>query len=261
VTTVPRVVRYLALGDSYTAGQGLPPFDTSTGACHRSLAAFPALVRVGDTTETTSRACSGATTADVLEREQHPGVGVQIDAVTPATDLVSVTIGGNDLGFATVMNDCVFGRLPCSRLDGRVEQALAGLGPRLEQVYSDVRRRAPGARLVVVGYPHLVADPDRVDVESCPSLAGPFAGGARITGEEVRWLREKADRLATVVRSAATATGAIYADAAAAFAGHEACTAQPWMAGVTAPHVALSFHPNAAGQGELARLVSARARE
>jgi lysophospholipase L1-like esterase len=246
-TAVPTVVRYLALGDSYTAGEGLPPFDTSTGGCHRSLSAFPALVRVGDVMETTSRACSGATTADVLEREQHPGVGLQIDAVTPDVELVTITIGGNDLGFATVMSDCVFGRLPCSRLDGRVERALDGLAPRLERLYRDVRRRAPPARLVVVGYPHLVADPDRVDVDSCPSLVGPFSGGARITADEVRWLREKGEELGEVVQ------------AAAAFAGHEACTAEPWMAGVTVAQVALSFHPNAAGHARMARLVSDRA--
>jgi len=219
-TAVPEVVRYLALGDSYTAGQGLPPFDTSTAGCHRSLAAFPALVRVGDVTETASRACSGATTADVLEREQHPGVGLQIDAVTPETELVTITIGGNDLGFATVMNDCVFGRLPCSRLDGRVERALDGLGPRLERVYRDVRWRAPDARVVVVGYPHLIADPDGVDVDSCPSVVGPFSGGARITADEVRWLREKGDELGEAVRVAATGAGASYVDTAAAFAGH-----------------------------------------
>lgn len=258
-TTVPTVVRYLALGDSYTAGQGLPPFDTSTAGCHRSQVAFPALVQAGDTTDTTSRACSGATTADVLEREQHPGVGRQIDAVTAGTDLVTVTIGGNDLGFATVMSDCVFGRLPCSRLDGRVEQALTALEPRLVRLYGDVRRRAPDARLLVVGYPQLIADPDGVDVDSCPSLVAPLSGGLRVDAGEVGWLRAKGDRLAGVVRAAASAAGATYVDSAAAFAGHEACSADPWMAGVAVAQVALSFHPNAVGHAQLARLVSARA--
>jgi len=218
--------------------------------------AFPRLVRAGTTTLATSRACSGATTADVVEQEQHPGVGLQIDGVTPDTELVTVTIGGNDLGFATVMSDCLFGRVPCSRLDDRVERALARLGPRLERVYGDVRRRAPDARLVVVGYPQLIADPDRFDVESCPSLVGPFSGGLRIDAGEVVWLRQKGDRLAGVVRAAAAAVGAAYVDSAAAFAGHEACTAEPWLAGVAVPQVALSFHPNEAGHAELARLVS-----
>ena len=253
------MVRYLALGDSYTAGEGLPPFDTSTPGCHRSEVAFPRLVRVGTATDATSRACSGATTAEVLEREQHPGVGPQIDAVTPGTDLVTVTVGGNDLGFATVMSDCVFGRLPCSRLDAQVERALARLGPRLERLYGDVRRRAPDARLVVVGYPQLIADPDGHDVGSCPGLVGPLSGGLRIDAGEVRWLREKGDRLATVVRAAASSAGAAYVDSAAAFAGHEACTPDPWMSAVAVPEVALSFHPNAAGHAELARLVSREA--
>ncbi|MDP8936895.1 MAG: SGNH/GDSL hydrolase family protein [Actinomycetota bacterium] len=254
-TTVARVVRYLALGDSYTAGEGLPPFDTSTPGCHRSEVAFPRLVRVGPTADVTSRACSGATTADVLEREQHPGVGLQIDAVARGTDLVTVTVGGNDLGFATVMTDCVYARLPCSRLDAQVERALDRLGPRLDLLYGEVRRRAPDARLVVVGYPQLIADPAGHDVDSCPGLVGPFSGGLRIDAGEVRWLREKGDRLATVVRAAASAAGATYVDSAAAFAGHEACTPEPWMSAVAVPQVALSFHPNAAGHAELARLV------
>ena len=257
-TTVLRVVRYLALGDSYTAGEGLPPFDMSTPACHRSEMAFPRLVRVG-TTVATSRACSGATTAHVLEREQHPGVGRQVDGVSADTDLVSITVGGNDLGFATVMSECVFGRLPCSRLDDRVEAVLGGLGTRLEAVYRDVTARAPGARLVVVGYPQLIADPDRVEVDACATLVGPFSGGLRIDAGEVRWLREKGDRLAAVVRAAATAVGGAYVDSAAAFAGHEACSPDPWVEGVAVPQVALSFHPNATGHAELARLVSRQA--
>ncbi len=258
-TTVPRLVRYLALGDSYSAGEGLPPFDTSTPGCHRSEVAFPRLVQAGTSTIVTSRACSGATTADVVDAEQHPGVGLQLDAVAPGTDLVSITIGGNDLGFGPVMSDCVFGRQPCSRLDDRVERAMSALPARLARIYRDIRARAPGARLVVVGYPHLVADPDRFDVDSCPALVGPFSGGLRIDPGEVRWLRAKADRLGAVVRRAAEEAGAGYVDVATAFAGHEACTPEPWVEGVAVPQVALSFHPNAAGHVELARLVSRQA--
>lgn len=264
-TTAARVVRYLALGDSYTAGQGLAPFDTATPGCHRSEVAFPRLVKAGTSTVVTSRACTGATTDNVVEIEQHPGVGLQIAGVTPEVDLVSITIGGNDLGFGAVMSECVYSSLPCSRLDDRVERALSGLGPRLERIYRDVRTRAPGARLVVVGYPQLIADPDRVgggiDIGSCPTLVGPFSGGLRVDGDEVRWLRAKGDRLAGVIRAATTAVGAAYVDSAAAFAGHEACAPEPWVAGVAVPQVALSFHPNAAGHAELARLVSRQAGE
>ena len=121
-----------------------------------------------------------------------------------------------------------------------------------------MRARAPSARLVVVGYPQLVGDPDGaggIDVESCPSLVAPLGGGLRVDGNEVRWLREKGDRLAGVIRAAATAAGAVYVDSAAAFAGHEACTPEPWVAGIVVPQVALSFHPNAAGHEAMARLL------
>ena len=98
----------------------------------------------------------------------------------------------------------------------------------------------------MVGYPHLVAVPD-------PSR-GPVCAG--LTLDEARWVREKGEDLARVVRTTAEAAGARYLDAASRFAGHEACTADPWMAGVTLP-VEGSFHPNAAGHQQLASLVEA----
>jgi hypothetical protein len=76
-----------------------------------------------------------------------------------------------------------------------------------------------------------------------------------MTLDENRWVREGGDALNAVVRSAALTVGAVYVDAAKSFAGHEACAPQPWMEGVKLSDVPASFHPNAAGQDQLARLV------
>jgi lysophospholipase L1-like esterase len=102
--------------------------------------------------------------------------------------------------------------------------------------------------VIVVGYPQLVVDPGEATTGSC----------AGMTLDENRWVRQQGDALNAVIRTAAVATGAVFVDAAGPFSGHEACTAQPWMEGVNLTDVASSFHPNAAGQEQLARLVMAQ---
>jgi lysophospholipase L1-like esterase len=151
------------------------------------------------------------------------------------------------LGFADVMADCVINDQPCTRLDAQVDAALAALAPRLAEIDTQIRQRAPHATLIVVGYPQLVIDPAK---SSFPTCAG-------ITPDESRWVRQKGDQLNAAIRQAAQATGARYVDAATPFAGHEACSAQPWMVGVDLTNIVASFHPNALGQQELAKLVEA----
>jgi lysophospholipase L1-like esterase len=241
-TTTPAPRHYVSLGDSYSAGEGLPD---PVQPCGRTPGAYPSLVAERAGLVPSLHACNGATTADVLDDEQDPGAGRQIDAVAADTDVVTITIGGNDIGFRRVMTDCVLASLPCTRLADQVTAALAGLGPRLLDVYREVRRRAPHARLLVIGYPQLVVDPAAATTGSC----------AGMTLDEVRWVRDEGDALDAVIKAAAATAGASYIDTAGPFSGHEACTAQPWMEGVNLSDVVASFHPNPAGQEELARLV------
>jgi lysophospholipase L1-like esterase len=238
----PPPLRYVSLGDSYSAGGGLAG---ATGPCGRAPGAYPSLVADRERLLASFHACNGATTADVLEEVQVTGAGRQIDEVRADADAVSISIGGNDIGFRRVMTDCVANSEPCTRLDDQVAADLAALRPRLVAVYRAIRQRAPDARLLVVGYPHLVVDP----------AAAPPEGCAGMTAEENRWVRPGGDALNSVIREAALAVGAGYVDAAAAFAGHEACAPEPWMEGVTFSVLA-SFHPNPAGHEQLARLLA-----
>lgn len=243
----PRI--YAALGDSYAAGEGLPPFEAGSGQCHRSPSAYPRLVAAQEGSALDFAACTGATVDMVV------GPGGQVASVDPASDLVTITVGGNDVGFATVVGDCLVDPDPCSHLDAQVEAALARLGPALEAAYRQVEARAPGARLLVVGYPQVVADPAKVAYDNCAAVNTPLPG-RRIDADDARWLRAKGDRLSDVVKGAAKAAGAVYVDVAGAFAGHEACTADPWLTGVVLTDLLASFHPTVAGQAELARLVT-----
>lgn len=243
-TTTRPPLHYVSLGDSYSAGGGLPG---GVRPCGRTPAAYPALVAQRAGLIGSEHACNGATTADVLEREQVPGAGRQIDAVPTDADVVTISIGGNDIGFADVMTDCVLNPQPCTRLDAQVSRDLAALPPRLDTIYREIHRRAPKAALLVVGYPQLVVDPG-------PSSTTPCAG---LTPDEALWVRQKGDELARVIRTAAESAGARYVDASTAFAGHEACAPEPWMEGVSFVNIAGSFHPNAAGQERFAQLVQA----
>jgi len=241
----PRI--YAAVGDSYAAGEGLPPFEADSGRCHRSPSAYPRVVAAQEDSTLGFTACTGATVADL---------NGQLQSVGPATDLITITVGGNDAGFATVVGDCLIATEPCSRLDAQVETALTQLAPALEAAYGRVKARAPKARLLVVGYPQVVADPSKVDIDGCPAVATPLPG-RRITADDARWLRQKGDRLTEMIRTAAKAAGGSYVDVAGDFAGHEACSTEPWLTGVVLVDLKASFHPTVAGQAELARLVTA----
>ncbi len=240
----PGLLRYISLGDSFPAGVGLPD---SCGPCGRSPSAYPNLLARSTPLLPSLHACSGATTEDVLERARQPGEGRQVDWLAPDTDVVTITIGGNDVGFARVVGACLSGGEPCSRLDREVDARIAALRVRLDAVNEEIRRRLPSARLLVVGYPQLVADPDEAKLQGCGDLGA----------EEARWLREEGEALDAAMRQSAEAAGARYVDAAGAFAGHEACSTDPWITGVVAGDIGASFHPNRAGHEALAGLVRA----
>jgi len=240
----PPARTYVSLGDSYSAGGGLPG---ASPPCGRGPAAYPSLLAQQAGLVASLHACNGATTSDVLDRAQFPGEGPQVGAVTADADVVTISIGGNDIGFGPRIRSCVLDAQPCTRQEAEVNADLAALGPKLSAVYGEVRQRAPDATLVVVGYPQLVADPDQARYESCAGL----------TPDEARWVRDKGAALARIVRTSAEAAGARFVDAVSRFAGHEACTADPWMTGITLTTLEGSFHPNAAGHQQLAAMVQA----
>jgi lysophospholipase L1-like esterase len=109
-------VRYVALGDSYSGGLGAGDYLAASGSCDRSADAYPALwAGANQPASYLSVACAGATTGTVLSS--------QIQALSPATTLVSITIGGNDVGFSAVMETCVLRSTGCSTRSVSVRRA------------------------------------------------------------------------------------------------------------------------------------------
>ena len=247
--------RYVALGDSFTSGPLVPTTDLADG-CLRSDGNYPSLLATSLDLDLTDVSCSGATTADLARRQRtvrDASVPPQLRALDRRTDLVTVGIGGNDLGlFSTLVQNCLNlrrldpGGSPCA--DSAVgRQLLAStptIGDHVERALARVQRRAPDARVVLVGYPR-IAPPDG----ACPRLL-PFATGDVAFGDRV--LRALDDELA----DAADAAGVDYLDLYDASEGHDVCSPDPWVNGrTTEAGVALAFHPLATGmQGVAAEL-------
>ncbi len=219
---------YVALGDSYSSGVGTRAYLSDGTSCQRSVYAYPSLLAVARGYSLTFRACSGATTADVSR--------TQIDALSASTGLVTLTVGGNDAGFASVLTTCA---LPSwlSSCNGAVDTAQAfiatTLPARLGSLYASIRAKAPNAAVVVAGYPRVFNGQD------CNALT--FFSPA----EEAR-LNQTADQLDAVVARAAGAAGFRYASPTAAFIGHAVCGSPEWLNGLSNP-VTDSYHPNRLG--------------
>jgi lysophospholipase L1-like esterase len=228
---VTEAVDYVALGDSYSSGVGTGVYDAASGACQRSPVSYPPLwVAEHHPASFEFVACSGATTADVRAN--------QISALQPTTDLVTITIGGNDAGFGPVLQTCTVAesdRTCLAAVDAAEAFERTVLRDRLARTYAAIRAAAPHAHVVVLGYPRLF--------ELTPSCADPLAPNLTRRSK----LNEGADVLNSVIRSASQQHAFSFTDVRDRFAGHGVCSTNPWING---PSVAASvgpYHPNQTG--------------
>jgi hypothetical protein len=230
---------YVALGDSFASGVGTRSYDDASGACLRSAKAYPVVVaeRLGLTLR--HKACSGA---DVAHVRDH-----QLGALSATTSRVTLQVGGNDAGFSDVIVTCAqpSWSSDCNAAVDRAQRFIAGtLGERLDGLYALVSRRAPGARVVVVGYPRLFAG------EDCNA-------GTWFSPKEMERLNTTADQLNARIRERAVAAGFGFVNPTKAYLGHAVCADVEWVNGLSKP-VRESYHPNVRGQRGYSRLVDDR---
>ena len=214
---------YVALGDSYASGFGVPPYAEGTdvtggNTCRRSAGSYAHIVseRTGRTLE--MGACSGARTHNFYEANESWGEAAQLDRLGPDTGLVTFSIGGNDAGFARILGDCIGGgdrgflsAVGCSSdaevtgaVDGAID-ALAGKTTRdgvysYESIMTDIGTRSPNAAVVAVGYPRLFPEQGG----SGGLLLGRCHG---VTKVDQRWINAKTDELNTAFKAAALRHG------------------------------------------------------
>jgi lysophospholipase L1-like esterase len=258
----PAAGTYVALGDSYTSAPLTLNELGSPAGCLRSDRSYPALVAGAlHPAGFVDVSCYGAHTAD-MAAAQHTLTGSnrpQLSALSRRDSLVTIQIGGNDVGFGTVLATCAALSLtdpwgaPCrahytSGGTDRLGRAIAALGPRIAALLAGARHRAPRARLLLLGYPDLLP----VRGSGCwPEV--PLARG------DVAYLRGEEMRMNGMLAARAARAGDTYVNTFAASVGHDAC--QPagvkWVEGLVPSSVALPFHPNAAGERAMSREVLA----
>ncbi|MFG6415048.1 SGNH/GDSL hydrolase family protein [Roseateles sp. DC23W] len=238
---------YVAMGSSFAAGPGLLPYapDAPPG-CARSLANYAQQLATLRGLRVNDVSCSAATTRALLEPWNE--MPAQIDALGTDTRLVTVTVGGNDVGYiggllaASCGKLAAQGRVSASRCRAAAEPTeadFAALARSLRELAAAVRVRAPKATLVFVDY--LTVLPPAGLCEAAP-LPEPAADLARRT----------AARLLAVTSAAAREAGALLLPASRLSAEHHACASEPWMWGYPAPAGGAPYHPNAAAMAGLA---------
>ncbi|PVZ10215.1 SGNH/GDSL hydrolase family protein [Actinomycetospora cinnamomea] len=249
---------YVALGDSYTSSPLTGPAAGPPPGCQRSANNYPHLVAQRTGAQLTDVSCSGARTRDfaapqAVQGGQNPP---QYDALGAATQLVTIGIGGNDIGFGEIVRSCVspspFGT-PCrdrytaggtDRLAARIDE----LSGRLDDVLGEVRDRAPGARVLIVGYPSVLP----AEGPGCYPVV-PYTAG------DVEYLRGVLADLNDTIAQAAADGDATYVDAFTPTVGHDVCTlpGTRWVEGLVPTAPAAPLHPNALGAAALSRAVLA----
>lgn len=281
----PQGDAYVALGDSYSSGEGNPKFEPSTdkpGAneCHRSAEPNGAYARIVEKALGNPSfafvACSGSTIGNIWSgKGSRPPQGqskdpepLQIGALSGATRVVTLTIGGNDVGFADVIKTCIeqtvqvwhsnrctaAGLSPAPPILQNLQSNIQKLKYNLEQTYYEIHRAARSAQIYVLGYPNIF--PLTVpDGNGC-------LGDTGLEHSSIEWLIKRQAELNKVVEEAATNQHVQWVNpntGAHSFLGHDICSSSSWFIrpdNRSFEHY--SFHPTKTGQENLAATLVAK---
>jgi hypothetical protein len=248
--------KYVAMGSSFAAGPSIP--DSVPGqSCGRSTRNYAHLVAAELGVDLTEASCSGATSDNIAVAPQLPNP-LQINAVTPDTRLVTITVGGNDVNYAVSLSVC--------GLDGAMGKSCSasGLGApdvnmssvnslvdqiegKLSTMLKAVQKAAPNARVFLVAYPMVLPD----TAVPCPPDVPMQAG-------DMTFLNQVGSKLQAAFSAAAKEAGVHFVDVYGPSHGHDACApeAQRWVVGQATPG-ATAYHPTALGMRAQADLIIA----
>jgi len=226
--------RYVSMGSSYAAGLGIAPYQEGAPArCTRSTRNYAQQLAAKRGLTLVDVGCSGAKTSAILQPWGE--LPAQIDAVTADTALVTVTIGGNDIGLVGGLYGASCrqrGEANCAPATTASEADYDALKTSMTGMVAAIRARAPKARIVLVEYPAILPP-----TGSCAATP--------LSDADADSARTKAARLSAITREAAASGGATVITTAEFSRGHDACAATPWMNGYPAPGAA-PYHPNLA---------------
>ncbi len=265
--TAPSYKEYVALGDSYTSSTGFSMLPDQTFVplgCAQSVSDYPhqvaALLKVPTFRDAS---CGGATTSNFAgpQSTQAGTNSPQFDRITPTTDLITIGIGGNDIGLVGLAQECLQSTVAsCKSAHVKngvddVSAKIAATQPKIEAAVAGARARAAKkARIILVNY--LEAMPD--NEQGCY----PFVP---VKPDDAAWFTQKYKEMNAMLARAAAATKAEVADTYTPTIGHNACTLPNVRYVETftvislnpAVNIAAPLHPNQAGANAQSQLVFA----
>jgi lysophospholipase L1-like esterase len=249
---------YVALGDSYAAGP-LIPLQIPPFGCLKSNNNYAHLAARDLGLTLTDPSCSGAETEDM---ENPQGVDPdgpnppQFDSLKASTNIVTVQIGGNDIGFSSIAEDCTSTSpegTPCQDtyvVNGRdeISERIQATAPLVAAVLQGIHARSPQARVLLVNYAAILPD------------SGPGCWPQMpITEGDVPYVRAKEKELNAMLAQQAAANAAELIDWYTASIGRDAC--QPpvirWVEPVVPVNAAAPIHPNLGGMMGASALLTA----
>jgi lysophospholipase L1-like esterase len=251
---------YVALGDSYTAGPVIPLQDTQTPGCLRSDHNYPSLIAPAlSATYFRDASCSGATTQDMTQPQDvtpPPANAPQFDRLARDSKLVTLGIGGNDIGFVEIIENCgtpLPVGTPCQdhyvvNGDDTLQDRIDATAPKVAAVLQGIHARSPQAKVYVVGYPSILPE------------TGPGCWPQMpLAPDDMPYLRHVEHALNAMLASTATANGAHYVDTFTPSLGHDACqlVTVRWIEPLAPNLPAAPVHPNARGEQGMATAVLA----
>lgn len=255
-TAAPRYQNYVSLGDSFVSGPFIPLQRLDPLSCFKSTQNYPSvLTRRLKIEKFTDISCGGAQTKDMFAAQSgFPGQSVaQLSALTASTDLVTVSIGGNDIGFSDIITTCASKSItnphgaPCKAAFGdELAQRIAATAPKIANVLAGIKQRAPKAKIVVVGYLRVMPPS-----QGCWPVV-PVAKG------DVPFLDGVQQQLNGMLGTQAQLAGAAFVNPYDISLGRDVC-ALPWkkyVEGIIPTSPAFPVHPNAAGMAAVGNQVA-----
>ncbi len=248
---------YTALGDSYASGPLIPNQSLSPLGCLRSDHNYAHLTAAAKGLTLTDVSCSGATTADMTEAQNvEPGPNPpQFNGLSAGTNDVSVTIGGNDIGFTEIIENCITYNpfsSPCkNQYDSgghdQLAERIANAAPKVAAVLQGIHARSPNARVFVVNYPDIL-----------PTGSGCWPT-MPLSYTDVPYLHATEERLNSMLATEASLYGATVVNWYGASVGHDACKSSStrWVEPLIPGELAYPVHPNKAGMAGGAAVLEA----
>jgi hypothetical protein len=249
---------WVGLGDSFAAGPLIPNQSLSPLGCLRSSNNYAHQAAGSLSYTLTDVSCSGAETEDMFNA-QSTDAGTnppQLDALDSGTDVVTLQIGGNDIGFSEIITSCItynpFDGCKSDYVVGGVDeisQRIAATAPLVDDVLDAIAVESPSAEVYVVNYAAIL--PHTGSLGCWPQVP--------IAYSDVTWLRSKQVELNAMLATQASANGATIVNAYGASTGHDACKSSSvrWVEPLIPGNTAAPFHPNLNGMTGIAAVVAA----